>query len=98
MNWNLIYDFLTGPALWFAFIFFIGGLFVRIAFLFRLSRKQDRVIYNHFSFSLTSSWDYALLILTVLPFLTGRLSVLRWGEGGALVPGSLPGFHDMNYK
>ena len=170
MKWNLIYDFLTGPALWFAFIFFIGGLFVRIAFLFRLSRKKDRVIYNHFSFSwglrsvihwiipwasasmrqqpvftlvgflfhvslltvplfldahivlwdeafgvslwslpdaladgmtvvliaaavflfvrrgirpevriLTSSWDYALLILTVLPFLTGFLAYHQWG-------------------
>jgi len=170
MNWNLIYDFLTGPALWFAFIFFIGGLFVRIAFLFRLSRKKDRVIYNHFSSSwglrsvihwmipwasasmrqqpfftlvgflfhlslltvplfldahillwddafgvslwslpdaladgmtvvllaaavflfvrrlirpevriLTSSWDYALLILTVLPFLTGFLAYHQWG-------------------
>jgi nitrate reductase gamma subunit len=170
MNWNLIYDFLTGPALWFAFIFFIGGLFVRIAFLFRLSRKKDRIIYNHFSFSwglrsvihwmipwasasmrqqpvftlvgflfhvplltvplfldahillwddafgvslwslpdaladgmtvvllaaavfllvrrlirpevriLTSSWDYALLILTVLPFLTGFLAYHQWG-------------------
>jgi len=170
MNWNLIYDFLTGPALWFAFIFFIGGLFVRIAFLFRLSRKKDRIIYNHFSSSwglrsvihwmipwasasmrqqpfftlvgflfhlslltvplfldahillwddafgvslwslpdaladgmtvvllaaavflfvrrlirpevriLTSSWDYALLILTVLPFLTGFLAYHQWG-------------------
>ncbi len=170
MNWNLIYDFLTGPALWFAFIFFIGGLAVRIAFLFRLSRKKDRVVYNHFSFRwglrsvmhwiipwasasmrqqpvftlvgflfhvslltvplfldahivlwdeafgvslwslpdaladamtvallaaavflfvrrgirpevriLTSSWDYALLILTALPFLTGFLSYHQWG-------------------
>jgi nitrate reductase gamma subunit len=170
MNWNLIYDFLTGPALWFAFIFFIGGLFARIAFLFRLSRKKDRVIYNHFSFSwglrsvihwmipwasasmrqqpvftlvgflfhvplltvplfldahillwddafgvslwslpdaladgmtvvllaaavfllvrrlirpevriLNNSWDYVLLILTVLPFLTGFLAYHQWG-------------------
>jgi len=170
MNWNLIYDFLTGPALWFAFIFFIGGLAVRIAFLFRLSRKKDRVVYNHFSFRwglrsvmhwiipwasasmrqqpvftlvgflfhvslltvplfldahivlwdeafgvslwslpdaladamtvallaaavflfvrrgirpevriLTSSWDYALLILTALPFLTVFLSYHQWG-------------------
>ena len=170
MNWNLIYDFLTGPALWFAFIIFIGGLFFRMTFLFRLSRKKDRVIYNHFSFSwglrsvihwiipwasasmrqqpvftlvgflfhvslltvplfldahillwdeafgvslwslpdaladgmtvvliaaavflfvrrgirpevriLTSAWDYALLILTVLPFLTGFLAYHQWG-------------------
>lgn len=49
INWNSIYEFLTGPALWFTFIFFIGGLLIRLAFLFRLSRKKDRVIYNHFS-------------------------------------------------
>ena len=170
MNWNLIYGFLTGPALWFAFVFFIGGLFVRMAILFRLSRKKDRVVYNHFSFSwglrsilhwmipwgsasmrqqpffilvafafhlsllavplfldahrvlwdeafgvslwsvpdaladgmtvvlmaaavflfvrrlirpevriLSSAWDYALLILTVLPFLTGFLAYHQWG-------------------
>ncbi|NOQ20873.1 MAG: nitrate reductase [Desulfobacterales bacterium] len=170
LNWNTIYEFLTGPALWFTFIFFIGGLFVRIAILFRLSRKKDRVIYNHFSLGwglrsifhwiipwasasmrqqpifsliaftfhllllavplflaahntlwdeafgvclwslpdkvadwmtlifiasaiflfvrrlrrpevriLTSSWDYALLILTTLPFLTGFLAYHQWG-------------------
>jgi nitrate reductase gamma subunit len=170
MNWNLIYEFLTGPALWLVFILFIGGLFVRIVILFQLSRKKDRVIYNHFSFSwglrsilhwiipwasasmrqqpvftlvaflfhlsllavplllnahillwdeafgvslwslpdgladgmtvilmaaavflfvrryirpevriLTSFWDYALLILTVLPFLTGFLAYHQWG-------------------
>ncbi len=49
INWNSIYEFLTGPALWFTFLFFIGGLLIRLAFLFRLSRKKDRVIYNHFS-------------------------------------------------
>jgi nitrate reductase gamma subunit len=170
MNWNIIYDFLTGPALWFTFIFFIGGLLVRIALLFRLSLKKDRVVYNHFSFGwglrsivqwlipwasasmrqqpvfamvaflfhlalltvplflgahillweeafgvslwslpdaladgltlvliaaavflfvrrrirpevriLTSPWDYALLIMTTLPFLTGFLAYHQWG-------------------
>ena len=50
MNWNIIYDFLSGPALWFTFIIFIGGFLIRIALLFRLSLKKDRVVYNHFSF------------------------------------------------
>ncbi len=49
VNWNIIYDFLTGPALWFTFIFFSGGLLIRMVFLFRLSRTKDRVIYNHFN-------------------------------------------------
>jgi nitrate reductase gamma subunit len=170
MNWNIIYDFLTGPALWFTFIIFIGGLLIRIALLFRLSLKKDRVVYNHFSFGwglrsivqwlipwasaamrqqpvfaivaflfhlsllavplflsahillwdeafgmswwsmpdvladgltlvliaaavflfirrrvkpevriLTSSWDYLLLIMTTLPFLTGFLAYHQWG-------------------
>lgn len=69
MNWNLIYDFLTGPALWFAFIFFIGGLFVRIAFLFRLSRKKDRVIYNHFS----SSWGLRSVIHWMIPWASASM-------------------------
>jgi nitrate reductase gamma subunit len=49
MNWNIIYDFLTGPAMWFTLIFFFGGLLIRIALLIRISLKKDRVIYNHFS-------------------------------------------------
>jgi len=170
LSWNIIYDFLTGPALWFTFIFFVGGLSVRIAILFRLSRKKDRVIYNHVNLGwgirsvfhwlipwasasmrqqpvfslvafifhlsllavplflaahntlweeafgvslwslpdaladwmtliliasaafllirrlrrpevriLTSPWDYALLIITTLPFLTGFLAYHQWG-------------------
>ncbi len=169
-SWNIVYDFLTGPALWFTFIFFIGGLLLRIAFLFHLSRRKDRVIYNHVNLGwglrsifywlipwasasmrqqpvfsvvafifhltllavplflaahntlwdeafgisfwslpdtladwmtlifivsagflfvrrlrrpevriLTTSWDYALLVMTALPFLTGFLAYHQWG-------------------
>jgi nitrate reductase gamma subunit len=46
-----MYQFLTGPALWATFTIFLGGLVIRIAFLYRLSRKKDRVIYNHASIS-----------------------------------------------
>jgi nitrate reductase gamma subunit len=69
MNWNLIYDFLTGPALWFAFVFFIGGLFVRMAILFRLSRKKDRVIYNHFSFS----WGLRSILHWMIPWASASM-------------------------
>lgn len=46
-----IYDLLTGPLLWVTFIIFIGGMCVRLIFLFYLSRKKDQVIYHHTSFS-----------------------------------------------
>ena len=69
MNWNLIYDFLTGPALWFAFVFFIGGLFVRMAILFHLSRKKDRVIYNHFSFS----WGLRSILHWMIPWASASM-------------------------
>ncbi|MGD8991716.1 MAG: nitrate reductase [Desulfobacterales bacterium] len=64
LNWNSIYDFLTGPALWLSFIFFIGGLLIRMAFLFRLSRKKDRVIYNHVNID----WGLRSIIHWVIPF------------------------------
>ena len=63
MNWNIIYTFLTGPALWFTFIFFTGGLLVRIVLLFRLSLKKDRVVYNHFSFG----WGLRSILQWLIP-------------------------------
>ncbi len=165
-----LYDFLTGPGLWISFAVFFGGLIIRVAFLFGLSRERDRVFYNHqekgwaarsighwllplgsvslraqpvfgivffvfhvcllgvplfldahnilwaefFGFSLpslrdsladgmtivlfvcigflflrrlarpevrilTTPWDYSLLVLTLLPFLTGFLAYHQWG-------------------
>lgn len=50
-----LYAFLTGPALWLAFTIFIGGLIVRVVYLFGLSRERDRVLYNHVS------WKWGLL-------------------------------------
>jgi nitrate reductase gamma subunit len=44
---NDLYDFLSGPALWAAFIVFIVGLIVRVVYLFGLSKERDRVAYNH---------------------------------------------------
>ncbi len=44
---NQIYQMLTGPLLWTAFIIFGAGLSLRIIYLIHLSRKKDRVVYNH---------------------------------------------------
>jgi len=167
---NELYDFLTGPGLWLSFTVFLGGLIMRVAFLYGLSRERDRVFYNHqdmgwglrsifhwliplgsvslraqpvfgivfyvfhvcllgvplflyahnmlwheaFGFSLpslsdriadymtmvllacvaflflrrlvraevrilTTPWDYSLLLLTLLPFLTGFMAYHQWG-------------------
>ncbi len=61
---NSIYQFLTGPALWTTFTFFIGGLIIRIVYLFRLSQKKDRVIYNHAAFS----WGMKSIFIWLVPF------------------------------
>ncbi|MCP4347262.1 MAG: nitrate reductase [Desulfobacterales bacterium] len=42
-----MYEFLSGPALWITFIIFLGGLIVRLTFLFGLSKGKDRILYNH---------------------------------------------------
>ncbi|MBT8369579.1 MAG: nitrate reductase [Desulfobacterales bacterium] len=59
-----MYHFLVGPALWATFIIFFGGLIIRIAFLIRLSRKKDQVIYNHASFS----WGIKSILYWMLPW------------------------------
>jgi hypothetical protein len=48
---NEFYEILTGPGLWLAFIISIGGLILRLTYLFALSREKDRVFYNHMSLS-----------------------------------------------
>jgi len=42
-----LYQFLTGPGLWITFTVFIGGMLVRLVFLYGLSRGRDKVMYNH---------------------------------------------------
>lgn len=59
-----MYTFLAGPALWATFIIFIGGLVIRIAHLYRISRKKDRVIYNHASFN----WGLKSILFWLLPW------------------------------
>ena len=59
-----MYAFLAGPALWATFIIFFGGLIVRIAHLYRLSRKKDPVFYNHVSFN----WGLKSILHWILPW------------------------------
>lgn len=61
---QLIYTFLTGPALWITFVIFWGGLIVRIAYLFSLSRERDRVLYNHASFR----WGLKSILHWLIPW------------------------------
>ncbi len=68
-DWNSIYQFLTGPALWFTFIFFMGGLLIRVAFLFRMSRKKDRVIYNH----IDMDWGLRSIFHWLIPFASASM-------------------------
>jgi len=44
---NILYLFLTGPALWFTFLFFGCGILFRLIILFKISREKDRILYNH---------------------------------------------------
>ena len=59
-----MYAFLAGPALWATFIIFIGGLIIRIAHLYHLSRKKDHVFYNHTSFK----WGLKSILYWILPW------------------------------
>jgi nitrate reductase gamma subunit len=59
-----LYSFLTGPALWFAFIIFIGGLAVRITFLYGLSKERDRVFYNH----MDHQWAFRSILHWLIPW------------------------------
>ena len=48
------YSFVAGPLLWIAFLVFIIGSLLRAALFFYVSRKMDKVFYQHFN------WKYAL--------------------------------------
>lgn len=61
---NDFYEFLTGPALWAAFIIFIVGIVVRVAYLYGLSRERDLVFYNHVDLK----WAFRSIIHWLIPF------------------------------
>jgi nitrate reductase gamma subunit len=59
-----MYTFLAGPALWATFVIFFGGLTIRIAHLYHLSRKKDKVVYNHSSLN----WGVKSIFHWLLPW------------------------------
>ena len=64
-----MYQFLTGPALWATFIIFLGGLAGRLIILFRLSRRKDRIIYNHASLT----WGLKSIFIWLIPWGTASM-------------------------
>jgi len=59
-----LYAFLTGPALWVSFIVFFGGLILRVAYLYGLSRERDRVFYNHMDLK----WGLRSIVHWLIPW------------------------------
>ena len=59
-----MYTFLAGPALWATFVIFFGGLIFRIAHLYHLSRKKDKVVYNHSNLN----WGLKSILHWLLPW------------------------------
>ncbi len=51
------YSFVEGPLLWVAFLIFIIGSLLRVAQFLFVSRKMDKIIYQHFS------WKYIFATL-----------------------------------
>ena len=75
---NLLWDESFGVSLWsmpdtwadiLTIVFICSGAFLLFR---RIMRPEVRV--------LTDAWDYALLALTVLPFLTGFIAYRQWGD------------------
>ncbi len=60
---NELYELLTGPALWAAFIVFIGGLIVRLTYLYSLSKERDRPLHNHVDLK----WGFRSIIHWLIP-------------------------------
>lgn len=58
-----LYLFLSGTGLWIAFLVFAGGLLIRIAYLFGISRDRDAVLYNHIDWS----WSWRSIVHWLLP-------------------------------
>jgi nitrate reductase gamma subunit len=47
---HTIYDLVSGPLVWVAFVLFIGGSLYRILSMAMLARKKDGIVYEYWSF------------------------------------------------
>lgn len=59
-----MYEFLTGPMAWAAFGVFVIGMAVRIISLVSLTRKKDKVVFNHFNMG----WALRSIFHWLVPF------------------------------
>ena len=61
-----LYNFVSGPLAWVAFIIFIGGSLYRVAHLILLVHKKEKFIYSYMS------WKYSLrsILHWITPFAT----------------------------
>jgi nitrate reductase gamma subunit len=66
---NQIYQMLTGPLLWVSFTIFGIGLTLRVIYLIRLSRKKDRVVYNHVDLK----WGIKSILHWIIPLASASM-------------------------
>ncbi len=59
-----MYQFVTGQLAWIAFGIFFIGMIVKVVSLFYLTRKKDKVVFNHFSWK----WSLNSIIRWLIPF------------------------------
>ncbi len=66
IDFNTLYNFLSGPMVWVTFIIFIGGSIYRIWDLISLVNKNEKFIYSYMS------WKYSLrsIMHWITPFAT----------------------------
>lgn len=56
-------SFLTGPGVWIACIICIGGLSLKLAYLYGLSRGKDQIFYNHMDLK----WGIKSIVSWMIP-------------------------------
>jgi nitrate reductase gamma subunit len=66
---NQVYQVLTGPLLWISFIIFGAGLIIRTIYLIHLSRKKDRVVYNHINLK----WGIKSILHWIIPLASASM-------------------------
>jgi len=59
-----MYEFVSGPLVWVAFIVFIGGMIIKTVGYINLSKKKDKVVYNH----LNLDWSMRSIFRWLIPF------------------------------
>ena len=64
-----IYNFVTGPLAWIAFIIFIGGSIYRLVQMFRLINEKENFIYSYMSFK----YSFRSILHWITPFGTKNM-------------------------